>query len=116
MDIKFKPVPSELWPASQHDPTREEVYINNEFLVQVFAEADGVKRLTVNLTAMGSGIRWKDGISWDALQAIKDSLGFADQDAVELYPAKNDIVNVANMRHLWVLPEKVSFGWRKEKQ
>ncbi|AHG22162.1 hypothetical protein Z042_22940 [Chania multitudinisentens RB-25] len=114
--MKFTPVPAEKWPINQHDSTREAVYINHEFLVQVFAEANGIKRLTINLTALGAGMRWKDGISWDALQVIKDALGFSDQDAVELYPAQADIVNVANMRHLWVLPEKVNFGWRHKQQ
>lgn len=34
--------------------------------------------------------------------------------AVEIYPAERDIVNVANMRHLWVLPERLPFGWRRD--
>lgn len=24
-----------------------------------------------------------------------------------------DVVNVAPMRHLWVMPEKLTFAWRK---
>lgn len=44
-----------------------------------------------------------DGVSWDALQWVKGAVGYADCEAVELYPPDDRIVNVANMRHLWVL-------------
>lgn len=42
-------------------------------------------------------------ITWDELQAIKDWL-FPGRIALEVYPPKDKIVNVANMRWLWVLP------------
>ena len=32
---------------------------------------------------------------------------------MEVYPRTADLVNVANMRHLWVLPELLPFAWRK---
>jgi hypothetical protein len=35
-----------------------------------------------------------------------------DKDAVEIYPADKDIVNVANMRHLIVLPAPFPYTWR----
>ena len=60
----------------------------------------------------GSG-RWKDGISWDALQEIKSAVGYGDRDAVEIFPAQKDLVNVANMRHLWIVPESIPFAWRR---
>jgi len=46
----------------------------------------------------------KDGITWDELWNAKNALGFADHEAVELYPRVADLVNVANIRHLWVFP------------
>ena len=36
----------------------------------------------------------------------------ADFDALELYPVNSDVVNVANLRHLWVMRDLVSFAWR----
>ncbi|HID9686324.1 TPA: DUF7694 domain-containing protein [Citrobacter amalonaticus] len=72
-----------------------------------------VIRLTVNTTSIASSGRWKDGISWDALQEIKSAVGYGDRDAVEIYPRDSDVVNVANMRHLWITPEPISFAWRK---
>lgn len=105
-------IPVAQWPPQNHDPRRLKMFIHPEVLVQVFDEGNGLYRLTVNLLALGGNGRWKDGISWDRLQEIKDAVGFAGQDAVEVYPAAQDVVNVANMRHLWVLPEKLPFAWR----
>ena len=47
------------------------------------------------------------------LQDIKRQAGLGDYMAVEIYPKDRDIVNVANMRHLWVLRDPLQFGWRK---
>lgn len=42
-------------------------------------------------------------ITWDELQAIKDHF-WPGQIAMEIYPPHNCIVDVAEMRWLWVLP------------
>ncbi|MEA3715886.1 hypothetical protein VBL48_16495 [Enterobacter hormaechei] len=91
------------------------MWANSYFLVQEFQEGNGVIRLSVNTTSIASSGRWKDGISWDALQEIKSAVGYGDRDAVEIYPRNSDVVNVANMRHLWITPEPISFAWRKER-
>lgn len=44
------------------------------------------------------------GLTWELLQAVKAALGYGDCEAVELYPPAERELNVANMRHLWVLP------------
>ncbi|MBC3253529.1 hypothetical protein H8I91_25005 [Serratia fonticola] len=113
MVSKFTLIDRGKWPASQYDPTRTAVYLNGDFLVQVFTEEKGVIRLSINTVNMRSDGRWKDGISWDVLQEIKNAVGYADRDAVEVYPAAADVVNVANIRHLWVMPEKLGFAWRR---
>lgn len=109
----LKPVPKENWPVRCHDPKRSNVWVNSYFLVQEFQEDNGVIRLSVNTTSVGSNGRWKAGISWDALQAIKNAVGYADRDAVEIYPCERDVVNVANMRHLWITNDPLPFAWRK---
>lgn len=43
-------------------------------------------------------------ITWDELQAIKDHF-WPDRIGIEIYPPHDQIVNVANMRWLWVLPK-----------
>lgn len=42
-------------------------------------------------------------IEWDELQEIKEWL-FPGRIAVEVYPPESKVINVANMRWLWVLP------------
>jgi hypothetical protein len=68
-------------------------------------------RLTINRCAINeqSG-DWKDGISWDELQLIKNQCGFAGYDAVEVYPAEDKLTNDASLRHLWVFKDRVAFG------
>ncbi|HBL8902008.1 TPA: hypothetical protein LTW63_004002 [Enterobacter hormaechei] len=110
----LKSVPKESWPIKMYDPKRSQVWVNAYFLVREFKEADGVIRLSINTTSMGGSGRWKDGITWDALQEIKNAVGYQDRDAVEIFPAQKDLVNVANMRHLWIVPESIPFAWRKD--
>jgi hypothetical protein len=109
----FVAVPRDQWPQ---DGLRsvEAVWRNNKFLVLVYTETSlvGLKRLTVNRTVIGAGGDWADRITWDELQHIKNSVGFADKDAVEIFPAAGSLVNVANLRHLWVLPTPLPFAWR----
>jgi hypothetical protein len=43
-------------------------------------------------------------ISWDDMQAIKDHF-WPERIAVEVYPPRDKIVDVADMRWMWVLPQ-----------
>ena len=42
---------------------------------------------------------------------VKREIGFGDWYALEIFPRDGDIVNVANMRHLWMLATPLSIGW-----
>lgn len=88
-----------------------EVWRSRDFLVQLFNE-DGHIRVTVNRTHMPNGKDWADGITWDELQQIKADIGRGDMWAVEVYPPDGDVINVANLRHLWLLDEPPPYGWR----
>jgi hypothetical protein len=91
------------------------VWRSRNFLVQEYdlqAKYPALVRLSICRTSI-SGDRWRDGISWDDLQRLKNECGYGGLDAVEIFPADNDVVNVANMRHLWVMAEPVRFAWRK---
>lgn len=87
------------------------VWRSRDFLVQAFQEAGGVMRLSINRTHM-DGDRWADGITWDEVQRLKREAGFGDRWAVEIFPADAEVVNVANVRHIWLLPEAPAFAWR----
>lgn len=69
-------------------------------------------RLSINRTQMNDKGDWVDGIKWDDLQRIKAECGFGSMAAVEVYPPDVDVVNVANIRHLWILTEIPAFTWR----
>lgn len=105
--MRFDRVPKGQWPSTPKG--LKEVFLSSSFLVQIYDE-NGTIRLSVNRTGF-DGERWHDGISWDELQAIKNAIGFADHCAVEIYPPANNVVNVANIRHLWVLDEPPAFMW-----
>lgn len=104
-------IPRWRWPNP--DAPQLRVLRSRDFLVQEFsAPAPAVVRLSISRTSL-DGDRWQDGIAWEELQRLKHECGYAGRDAVEIFPADVDVVNVANMRHLWVLAEPVSFAWRK---
>lgn len=110
---EFTRIPPYQWPEGP--PTiakRMAVLRNKNFLVQIFQEEPGY-RISVNRTALNKQGEFDDGITWDELFTIKNAVGYGDMDAVELYPRERDIVNVANMRHLWVFNKQLPFGWRK---
>ncbi|NPU91418.1 MAG: hypothetical protein HPY82_05840 [Gammaproteobacteria bacterium] len=107
---QLQQVPRSQWPSSQQDPARLEVWVSRDFLVQVFSESNGIRRLSVN-RAKRKGSKWADQITWDELWEIKKQVGYPDSYAIEIFPRRADLVNVANMRHLWVLPEPLQVGW-----
>uniref|UniRef100_A5W812 DUF7694 domain-containing protein n=1 Tax=Pseudomonas putida (strain ATCC 700007 / DSM 6899 / JCM 31910 / BCRC 17059 / LMG 24140 / F1) TaxID=351746 RepID=A5W812_PSEP1 len=102
-------VPPEDWPEAR-PPGLIEVWRSKSFLVQVFAEADGYQRMSICRTAH-DGSTWVDQVTWDELMQLKRECGRGDLDAVEVFPADRDIVNVASMRHLFFPPESLTFKW-----
>ena len=108
----LRQIPRTEWPDVF--PLRcTEVWRSRDYLVQIYQERDGMERMSVCRTAL-DGDRWEDGISWDTLQRLKRECGRGDRDAVEIYPADADVINVANMRHLWLMPEPLPFAWRRK--
>jgi len=105
-------VPREQWPRAIQNSTLLRVLRSRDFLVQEFqARLPAVVRISVCKTSL-AGDRWQDGISWDDLQRLKRECGYGNRDAIEIYPADADVVNVANMRHLWIMAESVKCAWR----
>ena len=114
----LREVPRDDWPpacqtmsASGRGPHR--VFRSRDFLVQVHDAPYAVGRLTISRTTLGKD-RWNDGISWDDLQRLKAEAGYSGMAAVEVFPPDCDVVNVANMRHLWILAEPPAYMWRQE--
>lgn len=99
---KFEKVPEDQYPFQKQNLIS--VWRNRDFLVQVQKDGDRT-RITVNKTPFKMKDKkpiWADGITWDELFEIKNEIGFSDYWLVEIFPPKNQLINVANMRHLWV--------------
>lgn len=117
LPVHLVPVPEREWPGGfQGEDRPRRVWRSRGFLVQeFFAPPPARARLSILRTTLDPKVgRWVDGITWDELQRLKTECGYGDFDAVEVYPCNRDIVNVANLRHLWVLDEKLTFAWRKK--
>jgi hypothetical protein len=48
-----------------------------------------------------------DGITWDQMQRAKNLAIGSNGWAIEVFPAHDHLVNSANCRHLWVIPERL---------
>ena len=110
--VNGREIPPDQWPRDL-EMDRLRVIRSRDFLIQVFSvgRAGAVLRLSVNRTKLLGTGRWDEGLTWDELQEVKRIAGYADYWAVEVYPADSEVVNVANMRHLWLLPEMPPFAW-----
>lgn len=92
------------------------VFKSRKFLVQVMDDPHST-RLTISRTDWDERQqRWRDDVSWDDIQRLKAEAGFAESWAVEMFPADSEVINVANMRHIWLLDGPPAFAWRCEKR
>lgn len=64
---------------------------------------NGVRHLAV---ASLSGVR----PNWHEMQRIKDEIAGCDRTAVEVYPPATEIVDEADMFHIWVLTDRLPFS------
>ena len=48
--------------------------------------------------------------TWHEMQRIKDEIAGPDATAIEVYPPKSEIVDDANMFHIWVIPGTLPFS------
>jgi hypothetical protein len=104
-------VPPEICPEHGDSKIRE-VWRSNRYLAQVFEEGNGVVRVSICRTMLNEVGEWEDRITWDEMMQVKREIGHGDSYAVEVYPADKEIVNVGNLRHLWILPEPI-VGWTR---
>ena len=94
----------------------EALFRNRHFLAALYVDdRDGEPflRLTVNRTELLPDGNWRGDITWDELMAVKRGIGLGDQWMSEIYPADEEIVNVANMRHLFIVFQP-PYAWAKK--
>jgi len=109
-------VPYEDWPEHIKGNKAEPVTMwrSRDYLILAYEDESEYKRLSMCRTDIDEKGQWRQDLSWETIQMLKDASGHADHDAVEIFPRMDDIVNVANMRHLWIMPEPLSFAWRPD--
>lgn len=112
----LRTLPEQLTELASHemphgDGAPVKVWRSRKYAIQLFEAGAGVLRLSICRSKLRDDGRWEDGLSWDELQSLKSEVGYGSWYAVEVYPADKDVVNVANMRHLWLLPEPLAVGW-----
>jgi len=108
---KLVEIPQSQWEWHSFKPA--EVWRSSRFLVQIFPPKNGAARMSVNRTLLADDGRWMDGITWDDLLRLKSECGHGDDWAVELFPPNDRVVNVANMRHLWLIPTEPDYAWKR---
>lgn len=92
-----------------------EIWRSKHFLAQVYRPNEGYQRVSVCRTSIDTtNRRWKDGLSWDELMRVKREIGRGEVHAIEAYPADQDIVNVANIRHIFLIEAPLPFFWRNK--
>ncbi len=112
----LKPVPHEDWPLFPFGVGLSRaiaVWRSRKFMVIVW-DQDGTHRLSVKRTDYDLTTRRpRADISWDDLMRLKSEAGYGHATAVELYPPEQCVVNVANMRHLFIT-DAPGFMWKKD--
>jgi hypothetical protein len=76
-------------------------YLNNIYSVQVFARAREGMTEALHLVIRRHDEEEIRG--WSDLQRIKNEIAGSDRVAVEIYPREEDVIDEANLRHLFVL-------------
>ena len=84
------------------------VWRSSDFLVMLYQHEEK-PRLSICRTSL-YGDKFADNISWDEIQRLKREAGFGEQCAIEIFPPDSAVVNVANMRHIWLV-DAPSFTW-----
>lgn len=106
-------VPRDKWPQGlQRKGKVVGCWRSKQHFAALWREDNGHTRLSINRTKIKPSTGdWEAGMDWDKLMKIKAECGFADFWCVEIYPASDGVVNVANLRHLWILKEKPPYAW-----
>lgn len=118
---------SGTWGAWEEIPLTEEIlakyglpgmraaFRNAVYSVQVYAKASAWGEIEHAMVRRHDAAPVRQ---WTHMQRIKTEIFGAERTAVEVYPAESELVDDANLYHLWVLPEGVQlpFGLRAVKR
>ena len=110
---KFVEIPREELDDKSFPPKR--ACRNNRYMAYLYEDyTNGYLRLCVQRTTINDDGTYEDGISWDKIQEIKRLVGFGDWWGLEVFPADDHLINVSNIRHIWLFKERPSFAWNNK--
>lgn len=113
--LELTAIPASQWPTPPPGDRVTGIWRSRHYLAVSYAApaVNGIecRRLTINRVTIGGDGRWDADIPWDELQRCKRETGYGGWYGIEVYPRDRDIVNVAAMRHLWLLAEPLPIGW-----
>ena len=92
-------------PFSSHASDMRQVWRSKKFTVIVWDVPAGTKLSIQRNEWNPTTRRYNDGITWDEIMEIKRAIGYGDEQGIEFFPRDSEIINIANVRHLWILPD-----------
>jgi hypothetical protein len=108
-------VPKEDWPVQSGERSPLRVWRSRSFLVQEYEDSGYIRISVIDSRKLKSfsnnSPKFGNSITWEEIQQIKHDIGYGDRCAVEVFPPDNLVVNVANMRHIWILDYVPNFCW-----
>lgn len=103
------------WPGAvseaNHPAAPDEAWRSRAYLVQIryldpTTNGGAEELLHIRRTIHGAPL------TWDELQVIKRDVGRGDRAAVEVFPEDAHLIDLAEMRHLWIMAQRPAFAWR----
>ena len=92
-------------PYSSHPEDILEIWRSKKYLVIVWKVPAG-KKLSISRQEWNpTERRYKDGITWDEIMEIKHDIGMGNKTGIEFFPADDEVMNLANVRHIWIVPD-----------
>lgn len=91
-------------PYSSHPEDIKTIFRSKKYTVILWKQnrIDGKQRFSISRNEWNSKERRYVGdISWDEIMEIKRQIGLGDVECWEYYPKDNEIINEANMRHIF---------------
>lgn len=86
-----------------------EVYHNGWIAVMVRPVVSDLLGITIHHAAIRTALSAELG--WKELQRLKDEIFGTDRMAVQVYPRRCELVDAADMYHLWVFPPGYIFDF-----
>lgn len=101
---------------TQQTPSCNEAYINKQFVVMVFNRV--IEYMNWKGEVRHLAIKPIDSKPirnhWSTIQIIKNLVCGENCNAIEIYPKQQNLVDEANLYHIWVFPESVEFKFGLE--